>query len=148
MCFSAGRVLNVAVCPADTNEPPRVLNYLTAPHVYVWSAVACSSAFPLLFEPQELYARDHRGNRVKCAPVLALGGLCRESVSWRMRLHRRADALASPSRQLRDVWAPCGKLMDLLDGEHAQRQGSEAVVGCLRGASSASCHSSMRGTFE
>jgi hypothetical protein len=65
--LAAGRVLNVAVCPADTNEPPRVLNYLTAPHVYVWSAVSCSSAFPLLFEPQELYARDHRGNRVKCA---------------------------------------------------------------------------------
>ena len=63
----AGRVLNVAVCPADTNEPPRVLNYLTAPHVYVWSAVSCSSAFPLLFEPQELYARDHRGHTVKCA---------------------------------------------------------------------------------
>jgi len=69
----AGRVLNVAVCPADTNEPPRVLNYLTAPHVYVWSAVSCSSAFPLLFEPQELYARDHRGNRVKCAPAPAPG---------------------------------------------------------------------------
>ncbi|KAK9821995.1 hypothetical protein WJX81_006133 [Elliptochloris bilobata] len=61
----SGRVLNVAVCPADTNEPPRVLNYLTAPHVYVWSAVSCSSAFPLLFEPQELYARDHRGHTVK-----------------------------------------------------------------------------------
>ena len=67
----AGRVLNVAVCPADTNEPPRVLNYLTAPHVYVWSAVSCSSAFPLLFEPQELYARDHHGHTVKCAPTHA-----------------------------------------------------------------------------
>lgn len=63
---AAGRVLNVAVCPADTNEPPRVLNYLTAPHVFVWSAVSCSSAFPLLFEPQELYARDHKGVQVKC----------------------------------------------------------------------------------
>ena len=59
----------MAVCPADTNEPPRVLNYLTAPHVYVWSAVSCSSAFPLLFEPQELYARDHHGHTVKCARV-------------------------------------------------------------------------------
>lgn len=62
----------MAVCPADTNEPPRVLNYLTAPHVYVWSAVACSSAFPLLFEPQELYARDHRGHTVKCALIWAV----------------------------------------------------------------------------
>ncbi len=29
----AGRILNVTVCPADTNEPPRLLNYMTAPHV-------------------------------------------------------------------------------------------------------------------
>lgn len=28
-----GRILNVTVCPADTNEPPRLLNYLTAPQV-------------------------------------------------------------------------------------------------------------------
>ena len=60
----AGRILNVAVCPADTNEPPRVLNYLTAPHVYVWSAVSCSSAFPLLFAPQELKCRSADGEEV------------------------------------------------------------------------------------
>jgi hypothetical protein len=28
-----GRILNVSVCPADTNEPARLLNYLTAPQV-------------------------------------------------------------------------------------------------------------------
>jgi TAG lipase / steryl ester hydrolase / phospholipase A2 / LPA acyltransferase len=61
----AGRILNVSICPADTNEPPRVLNYLTAPHVLVWSAVACSSAFPLLFLPQKLYARNAQGEQVE-----------------------------------------------------------------------------------
>ncbi|EIE18504.1 patatin-domain-containing protein [Coccomyxa subellipsoidea C-169] len=60
----SGRILNVAVCPADTNEPPRVLNYLTAPHVYVWSAVSCSSAFPLLFAPQNLFGRNQQGAEV------------------------------------------------------------------------------------
>ena len=60
----AGRILNVAVCPADTNEPPRVLNYLTAPDVYVWSAVSCSSAFPLLFAPQDLKCRNAEGEEV------------------------------------------------------------------------------------
>lgn len=60
----AGRILNVAVCPADTNEPPRVLNYLTAPDVYVWSAVSCSSAFPLLFAPQDLICRNEVGEEV------------------------------------------------------------------------------------
>lgn len=60
-----GRILNIAVCAADTREPPRVLNYLTAPHVLIWSAVACSSAFPLLFEAQDLMAKDSDGQLVK-----------------------------------------------------------------------------------
>lgn len=61
----AGRVLNVTVTAADTNEPPRLLNYLTAPHVVIWSAVACSSAFPGLFQAQELLARNAAGQLVK-----------------------------------------------------------------------------------
>ena len=61
LLVAAGRVLNVAVCAADTNEPPRVLNYLTGPNVVVWSAVACSSAFPYLFKPQELLSKNEQG---------------------------------------------------------------------------------------
>ncbi|KAK9804424.1 hypothetical protein WJX72_011952 [[Myrmecia] bisecta] len=57
-----GRVLNVAVTAADTNEPPRILNYLTAPNVVIWSAVACSSAFPLLYTPAKLFAKDTKKN--------------------------------------------------------------------------------------
>jgi TAG lipase / steryl ester hydrolase / phospholipase A2 / LPA acyltransferase len=61
------RFLNVTVTAADTNEPPRMLNYLTAPHVVIWSAVAASSAFPGLFPPQDILARDPAGNFVGCA---------------------------------------------------------------------------------
>lgn len=68
ICCHAGRILNIAVCAADTNEPPRLLNYLTAPNVVVWSAVACSSAFPGLFQPQDLLAKDHNGNFVRWVP--------------------------------------------------------------------------------
>jgi TAG lipase/steryl ester hydrolase/phospholipase A2/LPA acyltransferase len=32
-----------------------------APNVLIWSAVACSSAFPFLYAPQQLLARDSRG---------------------------------------------------------------------------------------
>ncbi|RMZ56436.1 hypothetical protein APUTEX25_004659 [Auxenochlorella protothecoides] len=67
----SGRILNVSVCAADTREPPRVLNYLSAPSVLVWSAVACSSAFPWLFAPRELLARDPHGATV---PLGAVGG--------------------------------------------------------------------------
>lgn len=67
----SGIVLNVAVSAADTAEPPRLLNYLTAPTVLVWSAVACSSAFPLLFAPQTLLARDSKGHIIPFANRLA-----------------------------------------------------------------------------
>ena len=59
-----GRILNVSVCPADTNEPARLLNHLTAPHALVWSAVAASSAFPGLFAPQDILARNAKGEEV------------------------------------------------------------------------------------
>eukprot|EP00775_Hariotina_reticulata_P005537 gene5537-5773_t len=62
-----GRILNVSVSPADTNEPARLLNYLTAPQALIWSAVACSSAFPGLFHPQDLLARNARGEEVRFA---------------------------------------------------------------------------------
>jgi len=60
-----GRILNVTVCPADTNEPPRLLNYLTAPQALIWSAVAASSSFPGLYPPQHIVGRNSRGEVVK-----------------------------------------------------------------------------------
>ncbi|KAG2422528.1 hypothetical protein HXX76_015956 [Chlamydomonas incerta] len=60
-----GRILNVTVCPADTNEPPRLLNYLTAPNALIWSAVAASSAFPGLYPAQHILARNSRGEIIR-----------------------------------------------------------------------------------
>jgi TAG lipase/steryl ester hydrolase/phospholipase A2/LPA acyltransferase len=56
-----GRILNISVCPVDTNESARVLNYLTAPSVLIWSAVAASSAFPGLFPSQKIYTKNEVG---------------------------------------------------------------------------------------
>lgn len=67
------RVLNLSVSAAGGNEPPRLLNYLTAPHVVVWSAVACSSAFPGLPQPRELLARSVTGELVRFADSNAAG---------------------------------------------------------------------------
>ena len=49
---SGGRILCVCVCATRAGEKPRLLNYLTSPHLVVWSAVAASCAFPSLFPPQ------------------------------------------------------------------------------------------------
>ena len=46
---SGGRILCVCVCATRAGEKPRLLNYLTSPHLVVWSAVAASCAFPSLF---------------------------------------------------------------------------------------------------
>eukprot|EP00803_Ostreobium_quekettii_P009303 evm.model.scf_1138.2 EVM.evm.TU.scf_1138.2 scf_1138:9405-15236(-) len=70
----SGRVVNVVVCAADTNEPPRVLNYLTAPQVLVWSAVAASSAFPGLFPAQDIKAKNAKGELVSFSLQAAFGG--------------------------------------------------------------------------
>lgn len=60
----SGRVLNICVTAANTNEPPKLLNYLTAPNVVIWSAVAASSAFPFLFMPTHLLAKNRKGEFV------------------------------------------------------------------------------------
>ncbi|ETO31682.1 hypothetical protein RFI_05433 [Reticulomyxa filosa] len=61
-----GRILNITVTGTDTNAMPRLLNYLTAPNVVVWSAVVASCAIPLVFGAQELHVKeitvDHLGN--------------------------------------------------------------------------------------
>jgi TAG lipase / steryl ester hydrolase / phospholipase A2 / LPA acyltransferase len=57
-----GRILNIIVAPVNGTDPPRLLNYLTAPHVMVWSAAAVSSAAPGIFGPGYLYVRQSDGS--------------------------------------------------------------------------------------
>ncbi|PON67418.1 Triacylglycerol lipase [Trema orientale] len=68
-----GRVLGITVCSPRRHEPPRCLNYLTSPHVVIWSAVTASCAFPGLFEAQELMAKDRSGEIVPYHPPFNLG---------------------------------------------------------------------------
>ena len=70
-----GRVLNISVAAAGgSGSSSRFLNYLTAPHVVLWSAVACSSAFPGLPQPRELLARAADGELVRFAAGEGPGG--------------------------------------------------------------------------
>lgn len=56
-----GRIINITVAPMNRTDPPRLLNYLTAPHVLVWSAALASSAVPGVFEPQTLMVKEPDG---------------------------------------------------------------------------------------
>ncbi|KAJ5175198.1 uncharacterized protein N7482_001075 [Penicillium canariense] len=52
------RILNICVSSAGMYELPRLLNYITAPNVLIWSAVAVSCSVPLVFRPFNLMAKD------------------------------------------------------------------------------------------
>jgi predicted acylesterase/phospholipase RssA len=58
------RILGVTVSPAEPNQQPRLLNYLTAPNVIVRSAVLASCAVPGVFPPVMLEAEDFSGDTV------------------------------------------------------------------------------------
>lgn len=54
------RILNVSVSSSTRHEMPRMLNYLTAPNVLIWSAVLASCAVPGVFSSSGLLAKDPR----------------------------------------------------------------------------------------
>jgi len=56
-----GRILNIVVTPNNKGDPPRLLNYLTSPHVLVWSAAVASSSLPGVFEANRLMVKDVDG---------------------------------------------------------------------------------------
>lgn len=70
-----GRIINITVSstPGSTRYP-MLLNYLTAPHVLIWSASLASCALPGVFMPSELLAKDRQGRVV---PYLS------EGLKWR-----------------------------------------------------------------
>jgi len=56
-----GRILNITVSPQSRSDPPRLLNYLTSPHVLVWSAALASASLPGVFEANRLMVKDADG---------------------------------------------------------------------------------------
>lgn len=52
-----GRTINICISSPDSSDP-RLLNYTTAPNVYLWSAVCASCSVPYVFQPANIYERD------------------------------------------------------------------------------------------
>lgn len=52
------RILNICVSTESVYELPRLLNYVTAPNVMIWSAVAASCSVPLVFHSSPLLVKD------------------------------------------------------------------------------------------
>lgn len=60
-----GKILNITVSPASMHEQTRLLNYLTAPHCLIWSAVCASCSLPGIFPPNSIYEKNPRTNVVR-----------------------------------------------------------------------------------
>eukprot|EP01083_Nonionella_stella_P130551 396197_1 len=59
---TTGRILNITVSYYESGATlPRLLNYLTAPNVIIWSAVCASCAIPFVFNPVELIVKTRKG---------------------------------------------------------------------------------------
>jgi TAG lipase/steryl ester hydrolase/phospholipase A2/LPA acyltransferase len=56
-----GRILNITVSSPSGTDSPRLLNYLTSPHVLIWSAALASSSLPGVFEANRLIVKDADG---------------------------------------------------------------------------------------
>lgn len=52
------RICNICVSSASIYDVPRLINYVTAPNVIIWSAVAASCSVPLVFQGHPLLMKD------------------------------------------------------------------------------------------
>jgi predicted acylesterase/phospholipase RssA len=57
-----GRVLNISISSDTQNAAPKLLNYITAPRVLLWSAISASSSVPFVFNYEDIYEKDEFGN--------------------------------------------------------------------------------------
>ena len=58
-----GRILNIVIAMSDTKGTPQLLNYITAPHVIIWSAVVASIATSHeMYAPPQLYCKSRSGS--------------------------------------------------------------------------------------
>lgn len=58
------RILNICVSSASLYELPKLLNYVTSPHILIWSAVAASCSVPLVFSPASLLVKDPKTGEI------------------------------------------------------------------------------------
>ena len=56
-----GYILNITVTGTSEHDEDRLLNYLTAPNVLIWSACAASCAIPFIYGATDLFCKDHNG---------------------------------------------------------------------------------------
>lgn len=66
-----GRLVSIVVTPSwrACAAEALILNWVTAPDVFIWSAVAASCALPGLLPPCELFAKGVNGEPTSYCPI-------------------------------------------------------------------------------
>ena len=64
--------LNITVTDSNKTDEARLLNYLTAPNVLVYTAAAASGALPMFFDPVELLIKTETGEIQPYHPNITL----------------------------------------------------------------------------
>lgn len=85
---ASGISMNITVSPVRENQPARLLNHLTFPHLYMREAVLASCAVPMLFPPVQMANRNMNGRREAYMPSLRWADGSLKSDLPRMRLRR------------------------------------------------------------
>ena len=67
--LKTGIILNITISESSEHNDYRLMNYLTAPHVLIWSAALASCAIPYVFEPVELKCRNYKGDILPFHPA-------------------------------------------------------------------------------
>ncbi|CAG8737543.1 3182_t:CDS:10, partial [Dentiscutata erythropus] len=94
------RILNITVSTSTVYEMPRLLNYLTAPDVLIWSAVAASCSVPCVYNSVQLMAKDKTG----------------KVVPWNPSGHRWIDGSVEKCVNIFDL--PMNRLSELFNVNH------------------------------
>jgi len=67
--YAEALLRNITVSSSTTYEMPRLLNYLTAPNVLVYSAVAASCSLPFFFTSSEILCKTESGQIAQWNPT-------------------------------------------------------------------------------
>eukprot|EP01135_Chromosphaera_perkinsii_P001258 Nk52_evm31s163 gene=Nk52_evmTU31s163 len=77
-----GRQVNIAVTRADMKGYPTVLNHITAPDVFLWSAFCATCCVPGLMHPIELKAKKSIGPGLSGASTFEVVAAYKKGIRW------------------------------------------------------------------
>jgi predicted acylesterase/phospholipase RssA len=63
-----GIILNISVTD-NIHEKCRLLNYLSTPNVFIWSAAIASCSLPFVISPSKIYAKNKNEEIVEWLPM-------------------------------------------------------------------------------